>query len=85
LAVHFWTGIATILGRRCAWFGRHVGGEAVGKPRIDGALNPLQWMCDVIGAPCLRWIYDASLMKAEMILPGREVAYIVKARERFGG
>jgi hypothetical protein len=26
-----------------------------------------------------------DLMKAEMTLPGREVAYIVKARERFGG
>jgi hypothetical protein len=26
-----------------------------------------------------------DLMKAEMPLPGREVAYIVKARERFGG
>ena len=25
-----------------------------------------------------------DLMKAEMTLPGREVAYIVKARERFG-
>jgi len=26
-----------------------------------------------------------DLMKAEMTLPGREVAYIVKARKRFGG
>jgi hypothetical protein len=27
---------------------------------------------------------EIALMKAEMTLPGREVAYIVKARERFG-